>query len=135
MFTFYLCVFWIPYEQLCIPTARYVCAPPRTTVAFLGSQRQNISILCILCSWPAPKTRLRSFYMTLLWTVEIYLKMLPMGSMSKALLYSLRMTAANWYLDPSPAVRSSLACSVWKDHTGYTSCSFLTVKVMDSTRR
>lgn len=76
---------------------------------FSGSERQNISIPGSLCSWPPPRTRLRSYYMTLLWTAEIYFKMLPVGSMSKALLYSLRMTAANWYLDLPPAVWSSLA--------------------------
>lgn len=66
---------------------------PRTTLAFSSSEVRNISIHC---SWPVPKTTLRSFYMALLWTVEICLRMLPVGRMSKALLHSLKMQIDIW---------------------------------------
>lgn len=122
-------VFWTPYDQLWTPTAGSECKTEDDTRIFRFREAQYIH--CILCSWPAPKTRLRSFYMTLLWTVEIHFKVLPVGSMSKALSCSLRMTVVNWYLDLSPAVWRSLASSMWQHHTEYT-CSLLALKVMAS---
>lgn len=73
MFAFDICVTWLLYEQMCIPTAGYQIVALRITLE-IQVQRQDILILCILRSRPAPRTILRYFYMTVLWTVETYLK-------------------------------------------------------------
>lgn len=129
MFTFYICVLNTIWTAMHLNSCGRVVGTTADNSVF--SERQSISILGSLCSWPPPKTRLRSYYMTLLWTAEIYLKMLPVGRMSKSIPLLPQNDSCKLISGSSTSCLELSGLSVWGGHTGHT-CSFLTLKLMDS---
>jgi len=88
-----------------------------------GSERQNILILCILCSWPAPRTVLRYFYMTLFWTVETYLKCCQWEACQKHF-----SVASEWQLQIDIRIFQQLFGAWWPipcERTHWTNIMFL----------